>query len=61
MSNRLAFALVLSSLIVASSVIIHARVPPLWHGMPAIGIVGYLFAALMGVWLLVAILRHGKM
>ena len=60
-SNRLAFALVLSSLIVASSLILHAKVPPLWHGIPVLGLVGYVFAGLMGAWLLLSILRHGKM
>ena len=60
--NRLAFALVLASLIVSSSVIIHARVPPLWgHDVSVIGVVGYLLAGLMGFWLLIAMLRHGKM
>jgi len=60
--NRLAFALVLSSLIIASSVILHARVPPLLgHQVSAIGVVGYLIAGVMGFWLLIAMLRHGKM
>jgi ubiquinone biosynthesis protein len=59
--NRLAFALVLSSLIIASAVIVHARVPPLWHDMSVIGVLGYLLAGLMGFWLLLAMLRHGKM
>jgi ubiquinone biosynthesis protein len=60
-SNRLAFALVLSALLVASSLIIHSRVPPLWHGVPILGLAGYVFAGLMGAWLLLSILRHGKM
>jgi ubiquinone biosynthesis protein len=61
--NRLAFALVLASLIISSAVVLHARVPPLWgHGqVSAIGVVGYLLAGLMGFWLLIAMLRHGKM
>jgi ubiquinone biosynthesis protein len=60
--NRLAFALVLSSLIISSSVIVHARVPPLWgNQVSAIGVVGYVLAGLMGFWLLIAMLRHGKM
>ena len=59
--NRLAFALVLSSLIIASAVIVHARVPPLWHDMSVPGVLGYLMAGVMGFWLLLAMLRHGKM
>jgi ubiquinone biosynthesis protein len=59
--NRLAFALVLSALVIASSIIVHARVPPIWHDVSVIGILGYLLAGIMGFWLLIAMLRHGKM
>ena len=59
--NRLAFALVLSSLIIASSVIVHAKVPPMWHDFSVPGVLGYVMAGLMGFWLLIAMLRHGKM
>jgi ubiquinone biosynthesis protein len=59
--NRLAFALVLSSLIIASAVIVHAKVPPMWHDMSVPGMLGYVVAGIMGFWLLIAMLRHGKM
>ncbi len=59
--NRLAFALVLSALLIASAVIVHARVPPLWHDVSVLGVLGYLLAGVMGFWLLLAMLRHGKM
>ena len=59
--NRLAFALVLASLIIASSLIVHAHVPPMWHDMSIPGVLGYMVAGLMGFWLLIAMLRHGKM
>jgi ubiquinone biosynthesis protein len=59
--NRLSFSLVLSSLIIASSVIVHAHVPPLWHGVSVIGLGGYLLAGMMGFGLLIAMVRHGKM
>jgi ubiquinone biosynthesis protein len=59
--NRLAFSLVLSSLIIGSSIIVHAHVPPIWHDMSVIGVLGYLLAGIMGFWLLIAMLRHGKM
>jgi ubiquinone biosynthesis protein len=60
-SNRLSFALVLASLIIASSMVIHANVPPKWHDISAIGLIGYLVAGIMGFWLLISILRHGRM
>jgi ubiquinone biosynthesis protein len=59
--NRLAFALVLAALIIASSLIVHAKVPPMWHDMSVPGVLGYMVAGVMGFWLLIAMLRHGKM
>jgi len=60
-TNRLSFAIVVASLIISSSVIIHSKVPPLWGGVSVLGLVGYLLAGVMGFWLLIAIVRHGKM
>ncbi|MCK4789299.1 MAG: AarF/ABC1/UbiB kinase family protein [Desulfobacteraceae bacterium] len=60
-SNRIAFAIVLASLIVASSLIVLADIPPKWNEIPIIGLTGFVVAAIMGFWLLVSILRHGKM
>lgn len=60
-SNRVAFAIVVGSLIVGSSLIMHARLPPLWNDVPLIGLIGYLAAGVMGVALLLAIVRHGKL
>jgi ubiquinone biosynthesis protein len=60
-SNRIAFAIVLASLIIGSSLIIHSDIPPHWHGVPLVGMVGFIAAALMGFWLVISILRHGKM
>jgi len=60
-SNRMSFAVVLGSLIVGSSIVVLSKVPPLFQGIPVIGIVGFLGAAVMGFWLLISILRHGRM
>ena len=60
-SNRIAFAIVLASLIIGSSLIVLSKIPPLWQGIPIIGIVGFVGAGIMGFWLLISILRHGKM
>jgi ubiquinone biosynthesis protein len=42
-----------------SAVIVHSRVPPLWHEIPVIGIVGFVAAGLLGFWLLIKIIRTG--
>ncbi|MCD6330463.1 MAG: AarF/ABC1/UbiB kinase family protein [Candidatus Cloacimonetes bacterium] len=60
-SNRIAFAIVLAALIIGSSLIVLSKIPPLWNEVPIIGIVGFVGAGIMGFWLLISILRHGRM
>jgi len=60
-SNRLAFAVVLASLVIGSALIMHSGLPPRWGEIPIVGLAGFLIAGVMGFWLLVSILRHGKM
>lgn len=60
-SNRIAFAIVLASLVIGSSLIVLSDIPPKWHEIPIIGLVGFIIAGVMGFWLLVSIMRRGKM
>jgi len=60
-SNRVAFSIVVASLIIGSSLIVLSGIPPKWNGIPVIGIIGFLVAGIMGFWLLVSIVRHGKL
>jgi ubiquinone biosynthesis protein len=60
-SNRIAFAIVLAALIIGSSLMVLSGVPPTWHEIPIIGLAGFVIAAIMGFWLLISILRRGRM
>ncbi len=60
-SNRISFSIIIGSLIIGSAIIVFAKTPPLFNGLSIIGIVGFISAAMMGIWLLVAILRKGKL
>lgn len=60
-SNRISFSIVIASLIIGSALIVFAKTPPLFHGLSIIGIIGFISAALMGIWLLIAILRKGRL
>ncbi len=59
-TNRIAFAIVLAAQIIGSSLIVLAGLPPKWNGIPIIGLAGFLLAGIMGFWLLISMLRHGK-
>ena len=60
-SNRLAFAIVLAALIIGSALIVLSDIPPKWHEIPVIGLIGFVLAGVMGFWLLILILRSGRM
>ena len=60
-SNRLSFSILIAALIIGSSLIVMSDTPPLVYGISLIGILFFLAAAIMGLWLLVAILRKGKL
>ncbi len=60
--NRLSFSMVVSAILIASALIIQGGgpQPKLW-GLPALGVLGFIISAVMGFWLLVSIIRHGRM
>jgi ubiquinone biosynthesis protein len=60
-SNRLAFAIIAAALIIGSALIVLSKTPPLIFSIPVIGLAGFLVAAFMGLWLLIAIFRSGKL
>jgi ubiquinone biosynthesis protein len=60
-SNRLAFAIIAAALIIGSALIVLSQTPPLIFGIPVIGLAGFLVAAFMGLGLIIAIFRSGKL
>ncbi|MFO7749626.1 MAG: AarF/UbiB family protein [Desulfobacteraceae bacterium] len=60
-SNRLSFAIIIASLIMGSAQVLNSEIPPMLFGVSIIGIGGFVAAALMGIWLLVAIIKKGKL
>jgi ubiquinone biosynthesis protein len=60
-SNRISFSILIASLIIGSALIVISETPPLVYGISLIGILLFFAAAIMGIWLLVAILKKGKL
>ncbi|MCK4592102.1 AarF/ABC1/UbiB kinase family protein [Candidatus Parcubacteria bacterium] len=58
-SNRLSFSMIISALIIGSSFIILSDKGPFIFDYPALGIFGYLIAAVLGLWLVISIIRRG--
>jgi len=60
-SNRISFSIIIAALILGSAVLINSDAPPIAFGVSLIGIAGFLAAAVMGIWLLVAIIKKGRL
>ena len=60
-SNRLSFSLIIAAIIVGSSIIMQTQMGPLILGFPVMGVIGYLVAGFLGLWLVWAILRSGRL
>jgi len=59
-SNRITLGVIIGSLIVGSSLIITTRIPPYLLGYSALGMIGYLLSALLGLYVVWDIFRHGR-
>jgi len=59
-SNRLTTGIIVAAVIMGSSMIITTGVGPFIFGFPALGVIGYIISAVLGLWLVVTILRAKK-
>jgi len=60
-SNRIAFSIIIAALIIGSALIVISQIPPLFYGISLIGIIVFFAAVIMGAWLLIAILKKGRL
>ncbi|MDB4474306.1 AarF/UbiB family protein [Opitutaceae bacterium] len=59
-ANRITLGLVSGALVIGSSMIVTTGIHPLLFGYPALGIVGYVISAMMGVYIAWDIFRHSR-
>ena len=60
-SNRIAFALVVSAMLISSAIMHATKVPPIIFNISLFGISAFGFASLLGVWLIISIIRSGRL
>lgn len=59
--NRISFSIIIAALVIGSALILASSIPPLFYGVSLLGILGFVAAAVMGLWLLVSMMRSGKL
>lgn len=59
-SNRIAFAIMTGAMIIGSSLIVHSKIPPFYKDIPVLGLIGFLLSIVFALWLVISIIRRGK-
>ena len=59
--NRLSTSMILAAIIIGSSIMMQSGKGPTFVGLPAFAFIGYIAAGFVGLWLVFAIIRSGKM
>jgi ubiquinone biosynthesis protein len=59
--NRLSTSMILAAIIIGSSIIMQTDKGPKFMGFPVLAFMGYTVAGLVGLWLVYAIIRSGRM
>jgi len=61
MSNRIASSMIVSALILSSALILRSGMTPVVCGVPVLGILGFVIAGILGMWLVYSMLRSGRL
>ncbi|MEZ4961289.1 MAG: AarF/ABC1/UbiB kinase family protein [Saprospiraceae bacterium] len=60
LSKRIAFAIIVGAMILGSSLLVIAKIPPFYKGVPALGFFGFVVAGFLGLRLLISMMKHGR-
>ncbi len=60
-TNRVAFAMIVSAMIISGSIMHAMRVPPTVFGISVLGFLSFFFAGIFGLWLVISIIRSGRL
>lgn len=59
-ANRITLGVIIGALIMGSSLIVTTKIEPHLFGYPALGIIGYVLSAILGLYVIWDIFRHGR-
>lgn len=60
-SNKIAFSLIVSAMILSSAIMHASQVKPLFYGISLFGLLTGIVAFFFGIWLIISIIRSGKL
>jgi ubiquinone biosynthesis protein len=60
-TNRIAFAMIVSAMILSSAIMHAAGVLPTIFGLSFLGLITFVVAYFLGLWLIISIIRSGRL
>ncbi len=60
-SNRISFSMIIGAMLLSSAIMHATGVGPTFHGISLLGLTAFGFAFLLGIWLIVSIIRSGRL
>lgn len=60
-SNRISFAMIISAMLVSSAIMHATGVGPMIYGISLLGLSSFLLAFFLGIWLIISIIRSGRL
>ena len=59
-SNRLTYAIIIAALSIGSSILMMAKIPPLFFGNSFLGLIGFLISGILGIAIIYSIWKKDK-
>jgi len=56
--DRLVSAIIIAALLIGSSIMVLSDIPPKWHDIPVLGLLGFKIAAIMSIFTILSVWRH---
>jgi len=60
-SNRISFAMIVSAMLISSAIMHATGVRPTIFGISVLGLTAFAFASFLGIWLIISIIRSGRL
>ncbi|NAS29485.1 AarF/ABC1/UbiB kinase family protein [Flavobacteriaceae bacterium R38] len=59
-ANRIVFAIIIAALSIGSSILVLAKMPPLFRGIPLLGAIGFSLSFIFGIYIMISMVRNRK-
>ena len=60
-ANRLSVSIMIAAILIGSALLLHAKIPPMLFGIPALGLAGFITAVGMSIVLIYSIYKRGRL